>query len=198
MVLQENNGRYERTGPERVLVVRNSATGGHDKSDPASTIQIDANHSDMVKLMPGHHIISLVAYKLRAITCFTRDNTLDHVELKQIEDEDEPARTASVAEFVSGAIERFPDLDYWNTQGKFSLPPLTRCAVDWYLITRPQLLFNHFTLPSGTTGLHRLMKGQGVHLNGCSIDLRLAWCRGCTMDAASFGSVAALDLASPP
>jgi len=48
-------------------VIKESATGGRHESDPASTIQIDASHSDMVKLTPGHHILPLIARKLHDI-----------------------------------------------------------------------------------------------------------------------------------
>ena len=59
------DGQYQRSGKELVLVSKHSATGGRYKSDPASTIQIDANHSEMVKFSPGDHLITVIAAKLR-------------------------------------------------------------------------------------------------------------------------------------
>jgi hypothetical protein len=67
MYLQFENGQYKRTGAESILVSRHSATGGRCESDPTSTIQIDANHSDMVKLTPGHHLIRILGHKLDSI-----------------------------------------------------------------------------------------------------------------------------------
>jgi hypothetical protein len=46
------------------MVSPESATVKRCLSDPASTIQIDANHSDMVKFSPGSQIIHIVADKL--------------------------------------------------------------------------------------------------------------------------------------
>ncbi|KAL7815736.1 hypothetical protein V8C26DRAFT_103026 [Trichoderma gracile] len=61
------SGMYQRSGPEAILVSRTSATGNRCTSDPASTIPIDANHSNMVKLSYGSHMIGLIANKLREI-----------------------------------------------------------------------------------------------------------------------------------
>ncbi|PTB63731.1 hypothetical protein BBK36DRAFT_1126010 [Trichoderma citrinoviride] len=61
------SGTYRRSGPEAILVSRTSATGNRCTSDPASTIQIDANHSSMVKFSSGSHMIGPIANKLRDI-----------------------------------------------------------------------------------------------------------------------------------
>ncbi|KAK3332578.1 hypothetical protein B0T19DRAFT_398333 [Cercophora scortea] len=65
--LIEVNGEYQRAGPETILVSRQSATGGRHQSDPAATIQIDANHSDIAKLTSGHHLIHVVTHKLHEL-----------------------------------------------------------------------------------------------------------------------------------
>jgi hypothetical protein len=44
-----------------------SATGLRNIVDPASTIQIDANHSDMVKLSQGNELINRIASKLQDV-----------------------------------------------------------------------------------------------------------------------------------
>ncbi|KAL7810778.1 hypothetical protein V8C44DRAFT_350038 [Trichoderma aethiopicum] len=61
------NDTYRRSGPETILVSRESATGNRWASDPSSTIQIDANHSDMVKFSSGSHMIGPIACKLRDV-----------------------------------------------------------------------------------------------------------------------------------
>ncbi|EHK42973.1 hypothetical protein TRIATDRAFT_285651 [Trichoderma atroviride IMI 206040] len=59
------DGEYRRSGPGRVFVSPQSATGQRCTTDPASTIQINANHSDMVKFSQGNEAIDRIAYKLR-------------------------------------------------------------------------------------------------------------------------------------
>ncbi|PTB72047.1 hypothetical protein M440DRAFT_1405803 [Trichoderma longibrachiatum ATCC 18648] len=61
------NDTYRRSGPEAILVSRESATGNRWASDPSSTIQIDANHSDMVKFSSESHMIGPIACKLRDV-----------------------------------------------------------------------------------------------------------------------------------
>ncbi|KAL6817397.1 hypothetical protein V8C40DRAFT_281633 [Trichoderma camerunense] len=61
------DGEYGRSGLGTILVSRESATGNRCTSDPASTIQIDENHSNMVKLSLGSHIIGLISNTLRNI-----------------------------------------------------------------------------------------------------------------------------------
>lgn len=50
------------------MVSRESATRNLCHSQPSSTIQIDANHSDMVKLGIGDHSIGIIASKLESIS----------------------------------------------------------------------------------------------------------------------------------
>lgn len=64
---QEVDGKYQRSGPETVLVSKHSATGGRCDSDPTAIIQIDANHSNMVKFSPGHHSVTTITHSLREI-----------------------------------------------------------------------------------------------------------------------------------
>lgn len=49
----------------KVFVSPQSATGQQWTTDPSSTIQINANHSDMVKFSQGNEAIDRIAYKLR-------------------------------------------------------------------------------------------------------------------------------------
>ncbi|CAM1507577.1 Fc.00g072180.m01.CDS01 [Cosmosporella sp. VM-42] len=63
--LVQLKGTYQRSGPGTVLVSKQSATAGRCDSEPASTIQIDSNHSEMVKFSLGNHLVSLIAHKLR-------------------------------------------------------------------------------------------------------------------------------------
>lgn len=60
-------GRYSRSGANTVLVTRDSATSGHCFDDTTSTIQIDENHSDMVKFPSGGHKVFGIASKLADI-----------------------------------------------------------------------------------------------------------------------------------
>ncbi|KAL5087411.1 hypothetical protein Trisim1_007810 [Trichoderma cf. simile WF8] len=62
------NGAYGRSGSETILVSRDSATSNRCTSDPASTLQIDENHSNMVKFSPGSHIIGPIANMLHIHT----------------------------------------------------------------------------------------------------------------------------------
>ncbi|KAK4077032.1 uncharacterized protein Triagg1_3999 [Trichoderma aggressivum f. europaeum] len=61
------DGAYGRSGSGTILVSRESATGNRCTSDAASTIQINENHSNMVKFSPGNHIIGPIANTLRNI-----------------------------------------------------------------------------------------------------------------------------------
>ncbi|KAL7931669.1 hypothetical protein V8C35DRAFT_323523 [Trichoderma chlorosporum] len=61
------NGTYRRSGPDTILVSRESATGNRFNPDPSTTIQIDASHSNMVKFSSGNHTIGLIANKLQEI-----------------------------------------------------------------------------------------------------------------------------------
>ncbi|KAM0250516.1 hypothetical protein ACHAQJ_008607 [Trichoderma viride] len=72
------NGRYERSGPEIIMVSPESATVKRCLSDTASTIQIDANHSEMVKFSPGSQLIQIIADKLLNIL-----GNAQHVDLDQ-------------------------------------------------------------------------------------------------------------------
>lgn len=60
-------GEYSRSGIDVVLVTRESATSGRCFHDRLSTIQIDENHSDMVKFPNGDHRIRVIASKLAVI-----------------------------------------------------------------------------------------------------------------------------------
>ncbi|KAI0100718.1 hypothetical protein F4776DRAFT_658252 [Hypoxylon sp. NC0597] len=57
--------RYSREGDNTVLVTKESATSGFCHTNPHNTMQIDENHSDMVKFTEGDYRIRVVASKLR-------------------------------------------------------------------------------------------------------------------------------------
>ncbi|OIW26426.1 hypothetical protein CONLIGDRAFT_472512 [Coniochaeta ligniaria NRRL 30616] len=63
-VVRLADGSYSRCGPDRIMVTRESATRGRWRSNPSSTLPIDEDHSNMVKLPAGDHrigqIISLI------------------------------------------------------------------------------------------------------------------------------------------
>ncbi|KAI1655243.1 hypothetical protein F4813DRAFT_368207 [Daldinia decipiens] len=66
-VASSNNVSSSRSGPETVLVTRRSATGGRCYEDPSLTIQIDENHSDIVKFTRGDHRIRILVNRLANI-----------------------------------------------------------------------------------------------------------------------------------
>ncbi|KAL7947736.1 hypothetical protein V8C42DRAFT_262685 [Trichoderma barbatum] len=73
-VIQTTNGNYKRAGPGTIFVSPQSATGQRCNFDPGSTIQIDANHSDMVKLSEGNELVKSIAYKLQEILMNDTEN----------------------------------------------------------------------------------------------------------------------------
>ncbi|KAG4221696.1 hypothetical protein PC116_g29828 [Phytophthora cactorum] len=61
------NNSHSRSGPGTVLVSPGSATAERCYEDPSSTIQIDENHSDMVKFTCGDYKIRIIANGLANI-----------------------------------------------------------------------------------------------------------------------------------
>ncbi|UKZ74110.1 hypothetical protein TrVFT333_001767 [Trichoderma virens FT-333] len=61
------DGKYQRSGPGTVFVSPLSATSQRCNFDSGSTIQINANHSDMVKFSAGSELIDRIAFKLQAM-----------------------------------------------------------------------------------------------------------------------------------
>lgn len=62
--MSSTTGRFARTGTASILVSLESATMDLCKTEPLLTLQIDENHSDMVKFSAGDHLIRIVAEKL--------------------------------------------------------------------------------------------------------------------------------------
>ncbi len=56
------------------MVTRESATGGRCHSDPASTIQINKDHSSMVKFTRGDQLIPNITSKIREVCNLERDD----------------------------------------------------------------------------------------------------------------------------
>ncbi|KAK0729580.1 hypothetical protein B0H67DRAFT_650805 [Lasiosphaeris hirsuta] len=111
------NRQYQRSGEEVVLVSKQSATGGRCNWDPVSTIQIDTNHSEMVKLSPGHHLIAIIAYKLRGMP---RYEPLAAMEERWIQGID-PTRLTSLlpqvqpaTKMISGFSDPWLDPEFWD------------------------------------------------------------------------------------
>ncbi|KAI0843673.1 hypothetical protein F5Y06DRAFT_255526 [Hypoxylon sp. FL0890] len=71
---------YSREGEDTVLVTKESATSGFCLTDPHCTIQIDENHSDMVKFTHGDYRIRVIASKLRDICGIKEIATQNFVE----------------------------------------------------------------------------------------------------------------------
>lgn len=64
-------GNFGRTGTTFIMVPPESATGDLCKTKPHLTLQIDENHSNIVKFSAGDHRIKIIANKLEDI-CNTR------------------------------------------------------------------------------------------------------------------------------
>ncbi|KAK0639381.1 hypothetical protein B0T16DRAFT_243262 [Cercophora newfieldiana] len=122
------SGQYERSGPESLLVSKESATGGRHESDPTSTIQIDANHSDIAKLTPGHHMLPLIASKLNDIVHHKQPDgsstpdiatTDDNPNLLSMEDaahQLERLTMSSVGALMKQAPDPVLSPDFWDRQ----------------------------------------------------------------------------------
>lgn len=121
------NGQYQRSGPPAILVSKESATGGRCESDPTSTIQIDANHSEMVKFSPGHHLISLIAYKLDIIsqhepmTTLGPDLDMGAKPLQPVTEPDVSPRLHSLLRMLEQSPDPSFDPEFWDTQGELIL-----------------------------------------------------------------------------
>ncbi|KAF3068713.1 Protein SERAC1 [Trichoderma lentiforme] len=108
------DGKYKRSGPGNIFVSPLSATSQRCNFEPGSTIQINANHSNMVKFSPGSELIDRIAYKLQDML---KDGT---------EETDEEASEPSIekmAAFHSGSqstqivvnhVDPAADPDFWD------------------------------------------------------------------------------------
>ncbi|KAI3318364.1 hypothetical protein HD806DRAFT_512072 [Xylariaceae sp. AK1471] len=68
------DGSYSRSGPEEILVTKDSATRGLHHLRTPTTFPINENHSDMVKFRPDDRNLHIVLSKLREICGY------DHLE----------------------------------------------------------------------------------------------------------------------
>ncbi|KAK1252596.1 hypothetical protein MKX08_003783 [Trichoderma sp. CBMAI-0020] len=108
------DGKYRRSGPGKVLVSPQSATGQQCTTDPSSTIQINANHSDMVKFSQGNEAIGRIAYKLRDMLESDVANTYKGVNNTAVE------RTTTVHENDQGPgkvtklVDNSLDAEFWD------------------------------------------------------------------------------------
>ncbi|KAI1116549.1 hypothetical protein F5Y14DRAFT_407127 [Nemania sp. NC0429] len=64
---KQENGSYKRTGPQEILVTKESATRSHYHLRTSATFPINENHSDMVKFGQYDRNLPVVLSKLRAI-----------------------------------------------------------------------------------------------------------------------------------
>ncbi|KAL6807500.1 hypothetical protein GGI42DRAFT_245801 [Trichoderma sp. SZMC 28013] len=96
------DGKYKRCGPGTVFVSPISATSQRYNFEPGSTIQINANHSDMVKFSPGSELIDRIAYKLQDML---KDET---------EEADEEASEPSIEKMAAFNIDSQPTQTFMN------------------------------------------------------------------------------------
>ncbi|CAH0022758.1 unnamed protein product [Clonostachys rhizophaga] len=90
--LSKSDGSWKRSGPAAVMVSPSSATGGRHKfipGDPAPIrsndewiVQIDADHSNMVKFAMGDQLIMTMADKIRQIL----GNKIQHAGERRLDD----------------------------------------------------------------------------------------------------------------
>ncbi|CAH0021395.1 unnamed protein product [Clonostachys rhizophaga] len=73
-------GGWKRSGPDTVMVSPESATGGRHGISPERLLQIDADHSNMVKFKPGDRLIPIMADKIREII----DNAMIYASAKTL------------------------------------------------------------------------------------------------------------------
>ncbi|KAI0601118.1 hypothetical protein F4775DRAFT_607246 [Biscogniauxia sp. FL1348] len=74
-VKQLENGTFSRSGPQEILVSKDSATRNLYKLYSSSTFPIDESHSDMVKFRRGDSNLNIVLTKLQAV-CGRREHQL--------------------------------------------------------------------------------------------------------------------------
>jgi hypothetical protein len=114
-------GKYQRSGPERVFVSPESATGLRNIVDPSSTIQIDANHSDMVKFSYGNMLIDRIASKLQdVLNINVSDMTKAHEGSNNTDVDATPVfQTHSQAtEKAITPVDNSFDQEFWDIYGK--------------------------------------------------------------------------------
>ncbi|KAL6789794.1 hypothetical protein J3E68DRAFT_439026 [Trichoderma sp. SZMC 28012] len=103
------DGAYGRSGAGTILVSRKSATGNRCTSDPASTIQIDQSHSNMVKLSPGSHIFGLISNTLRDILDNNQDAYNQYSERLTLRSL--PKMLSNIIPLTNHSSRDIPDLD---------------------------------------------------------------------------------------
>ncbi|KAK5989396.1 hypothetical protein PT974_10915 [Cladobotryum mycophilum] len=111
--VQAVDGGYQRSGPGTVFVSPESATGNRCESDSASTIQINANHSDMVKFSRGNELIDRIAYKLQLMLQDTwveaSQEASAAIDQMAVLPED-----SQQVEILMDHADPAADLDFWN------------------------------------------------------------------------------------
>lgn len=111
------SGKFQRSGPERVFVSPESATGLRNIVDPSSTIQINANHSDMVKPSQGNELINRIASKLQNVL---NGNIIDITEANEGPNNTAIETTAVFQKYNQGAekvmksVDNSLDPEFWN------------------------------------------------------------------------------------
>lgn len=110
---QESQGTFKRSGPDAILVSRESATGGRSEEEPLSTIQIDENHSDMVKFSHGDHRVHIFASKIAEICGSSLrplpalvDSAHDHIDTNSPDNKDQELAAPEVPQW--SADSRYP------------------------------------------------------------------------------------------
>lgn len=111
------SGKYQRSGPEKVFVSPESATGLRNIVDPSSTIQINANHSDMVKLSQGNELINRIASKLQDMLNGSNSNIIEAHEGPNntaVEKKTAFQKYDQVAEKAMKLVDNSLDAEFWD------------------------------------------------------------------------------------
>ncbi len=112
------------------MVTRDSATGRRCSSNPALTIQIDENHSEMVKFARGDHRIDIMASKLCEICGIESATSQQPSILRSLspiyegisDSSANPVGDSEVDEIASSSRGQVPDAVLWNNDGTIFHP----------------------------------------------------------------------------
>ncbi|CAG9974761.1 unnamed protein product [Clonostachys byssicola] len=117
--LSNSSGGWKRSGPDTVMVSPESATGGRHGISPERLLQIDADHSNMVKFKPGDRLIPIMADKIREII----DNTMIYASSKR------PNRV--ISETPANRSKR-PDSNMFTGNGKMKASKILTTDITWF------------------------------------------------------------------
>lgn len=156
-----STGRFTRTGPATVMVSPKSATRNLHNSNPDLTIQIDENHSNMVKFATGDHRIVIISRKMREI-CGMAEPTTEDV-LTQPSNNGAPVKKQTPERSRTGTQPEWSLPGFWNNET--ILASISAPERDLRLETIDDRLENtlDWAYDDTSTGLTQwLQKGSGV------------------------------------